>query len=399
MHAALSDAATPAPSEQATDGSPVMEDTAQTLHALQEKIETAFAPDAEQTPPLVLSFPFRAGVERQAAVIGEMDARLERLENGTDLADLRETMREMCAAISGLAVESERSANDRDDKISDLAHTLETQIGADRERLNALEIRVVDSEAGNARHLDDVRAAMRQLEDRMRVGDAHNEDLAYNMRILRGELAGLNEAATALRRLEERMDAGDTRHADLSEQSGVLKNELSAVSDMVAAAARRLEEKFAASDRLHDEMTREMSRAKDEMLNDATAAVRAHQGRMEEAERLIGELKDRNARSAERIEALADGLGSVGRKLDSGNEKLDALTVGLGSVGRKLDSGTERLAALTGDFIKLNSRIESDTSGAQLLAERLGTIESWIAKAHERERARAELHARLADSL
>jgi len=378
MHAALSDAAAPAPGEQETDGPSAPEDAAQGLHSLHEKIETAFAPGSEETPPLVVTLPFRAGVERQAAAIGEMDARLERLESGSELADLRETMREMCAAISGLAAESERSANERDDKISDLAHALESQVNADRERLNALEIRVVDSEAGNARHLEDVRAVMHHMEERMRVGDAHNEDLAYNMRVLRSELAGLNEATAALRRLEERADAGDVRHADLSQQAGALKNELSAVSDMVAAAARRLEEKFTASDRRHEELMRDMTRVKDETLNEASAAVRAHQGRMDDAERLIGELKDRNARSAERIEALADGLGSV---------------------GRKLDSGTERLATLTGDFIKLHSRIDADASGAQLLAERLGTIESWIAKAHERERARAELHARLADSL
>jgi hypothetical protein len=99
---------------------------------------------------------------------------------------------------------------------------------------------------------------------------------------------------------------------------------------------------------------------------------------MHQAERAIGELKDRNARSAERIEALADTLGGV---------------------GRKLDMGTERLATLSGDLGKLSRKLDSETNGAQLLAERLGTVEKWLAKAHERERTQAELHARLANSL
>lgn len=374
MQAALPDAAAPAPGEQDASGL-ISEDAAEGLRSLHEKIEDAFAPSHEP-PPMVL--PFRAAAERQAAAIGAMDARLERLESGTELAELRETMREMCAAISGLAAESERSAGERDDKIADLAHALEAQLAADRDRLNALEIRVVDSEAGSVRHLDAMRAVLGQLEERMRVGDAHNEDLAYNMRVLRGELAGLGEATAAIRRLEERADAGDARHADLGQQAGGLKAELSRVSDMVASAARRLEEKFAAADRRQEDLLRDMDRVKNEALSETAAAMRAHQGRMDEAERSIAEMKDRNARSAERIEALTDSLGSV---------------------GRKLDSGTERLAMLAGDVIKLHGKLEADVSGAQLLAERLGTIESWIAKAHERERARAELHARLADSL
>lgn len=365
MQAALPDAAAPAPEGQDANDL-ISESAAEGLRSLHEKIEDAFAA-SEDRPSQVVVLPFRAAAERQAAAIGEMDARLERLENGAELAELRETMREMCAVIAGLAAQSERGANVRDEKISDLAHALESQLGADRDRLNALEIRVVDSEAGNARHLENMRAVLGQLEERMRVGEAHNEDLAYNMRVLRGELAGLGEAAAAIRRLEERADAGDARHAELSR-----------VSDVVASAARRLEEKFAAADRRQEDLLRDMDRVKGETLAETAAAMRAHRGRMDEAERLIGEMKDRNARAAERLEALTDGLGSM---------------------GRKLDSGTERLAALAGDVIKLHGRIERDVSGAQLLAERLGTIESWIAKAHERERARAELHARLADSL
>jgi len=48
---------------------------------------------------------------------------------------------------------------------------------------------------------------------------------------------------------------------------------------------------------------------------------------------------------------------------------------------------------------KLGRRLDSEVNGAQLLAERLGTVEKWLAKSQERERTQAELHARLANSL
>ena len=45
---------------------------------------------------------------------------------------------------------------------------------------------------------------LRHLEERMQTADGYNEDLAYNMRMLRGEVTNLNQAAISLRKLEER---------------------------------------------------------------------------------------------------------------------------------------------------------------------------------------------------
>jgi chromosome segregation ATPase len=388
--AALSDGdGSPPLVEQPDDALLIADDaSAETLRSLHEKIETAFAP-TDELPPDVPKSAFDAGTQRQAAIFANLDSRIARLEEGEETAHLRETIREVCNVISGLAMEAERGASERDEKIAALAAALHGQLNADRERLDALELRVVNSEVANARGFEETRAGLRHLEERMQVADGHNEDLAYNMRMLRGEVTNLNQAAVALRKLEERVEAGDMRHEDLlrrtvglndelARRSAALKEDLSAAGETAAAATRQLETRLQQADARHEDLARDMNRLKGDVLSEAALALREHRTQMEQAEKAIAELKDRNARSVERIEALTDTLGTV---------------------SRKLDGGTDRLAMLYGDIGNLGRKIDGESAGAQLLAERLGTVEKWIARSQERERAQAELHARLANSL
>ena len=388
IRAALSDVSPPLVAE--ADAATLVADdaSAESLRSLHAKIETAFATSDE--PPLFTpKSPFDAGTQRQAAAFGNLDTRIARLEEGAEIAHLRETLREVCNVISGLAMEAERGAGERDEKIAGLADALHAQLRADRERLDALEMRVVNSEVVNARGFEETRATLRHLEERMQTADGHNEDLAYNMRMLRGEVTNLNQAAVALRKLEERVEAGDLRHDDLSRRTvglhdevsrrtAGLKDELSAVGETAAAAVRQLEDRLKSADGRHEDLLRDMNRLKGDVLSEAALALREHRTQMEQAEKAIAELKDRNARSVERIEALTDALGGV---------------------SRKLDGGTDRLAMLYGDIGNLGRKLDGEAAGAQLLAERLGTVEKWIARSHDRERAQAELHARLANSL
>lgn len=390
IRAALSDVSPPLVDEAGDALLVADEASAESLRSLHEKIETAFAAEDEPPPPAALpKSPFDAGTQRQAAIFSNLDARIARLEEGAEIAHLRETIREVCNVISGLAMEAERGAGERDEKIAALAEALNNQLNADRERLDALELRVVNSEVTNARGFEETRAGLRHLEERMQVADGHNEDLAYNMRMLRGEVSNLNQAAVALRKLEERVEAGDMRHEDLSRRtvglhdelarrSAALKDDLSAAGETAAAVTRQLEARLQAADGRHEDLTRDMNRLKGDVLSEAALALREHRAQMEQAEKAIAELKDRNARSVERIEALTDTLGTV---------------------SRKLDGGTDRLAMLYGDLGNLGRKIDGEAAGAQLLAERLGTVEKWIARSQERERAQAELHARLANSL
>jgi len=389
IRAALSDVSPPL--VDAPDDALLVADdaSAESLRSLHEKIETAFA-SADELPPSALpASSFDAGTQRQAVIFGDLDSRIARLEEGADIAHLRETIREVCGVISNLAMEMERGAGERDEKIANLADAFRNQLDSDRERLDALELRVVNSEVANARGFEETRAGLRHLEERMQVADGHNEDLAYNMRMLRGEVANLNQAAVALRTLEERVEAGDMRHEDLSRRAvglhdewtrrnAALKDDLIAAGEAAAAATRQLETRLQAVDGRHEDLTRDMSRLKGDVLSEAALALREHRTQMEQAEKAIAELKDRNARSSERVEALADTLGTV---------------------SRKLDGGTDRLAMLYGDMGNLGRKIDGEAAGAQLLVERLGTVEKWIARSQERERAQAELHARLANSL
>lgn len=388
IRAALSDVSPPL--VERPDDALLVADAAasETLRSLHEKIETAFAPSDELPPPAPRS-PFDAGTQRQAAIFSNLDSRIARLEDGAEVAHLRETIREICNVISGLAMEAERGASERDEKIAGLADALQAQLRADRERLDALELRVVNSEVVSARGFEETRAGLRHLEERMQTADGHNEDLAYNMRMLRGEVTNLNQAAVALRKLEERVEAGDMRHEDLSRRtvglhdelsrrSAALKDDLHAASETAAAAAHQLESRLQSADARHEDLTRDMTRLKGDVLSEAALALREHRTQMEQAEKAIAELKDRNARSVERIESLTDTLGAV---------------------SRKLEGGTDRLAMLYGDLGNLGRKIDGEAAGAQLLAERLGTVEKWISRSQDRERAQAELHARLANSL
>ena len=380
MRAALSDASAAGEPEVAAP-----EDvSAESLRALHEKLESAFSSPGD-LPPHAYQTPFNTGTQRQAAAFSDLYARLERLENSEEVSHLRETMRQMCSVISGLAMEAERGAGERDEKLEALAQQLQQhaqelqqQAQTGRERLDTIEVRVVDSEAGNARNFDEAQAAVRRLEERLQVGDAHNDDLAYNMRMLRGELASLNEVTAVVRELEERIASGDSRHEDLVRHAGALRDELNGVAAAAAAAVRQLEDRLRLTDARHDDMARDMTRLKGEVVSETANAMREQQSQLHQTERAIAELRDRNARSAERVEMLTDTLGSI---------------------GRKLDTGTERLATLSGDMGKLGRRLDGEANGAQLLAERLGTVEKWLAKSQERERTQAELHARLANSL
>jgi hypothetical protein len=386
--AALSDVSPPL--VEAGDSAMLVADdvSAESLRSLHEKIETAFA-SSEAPPTFTPKSPFDAGTQRQAAAFGYLDSRIARLEDGAEIKHLRETIREVCSVISGLAMEAERGAGERDEKIASLADALQAQLRVDRERLDGVEMRVVNSEVAYARGFDETRATLRHLEERMQTADGYNEDLAYNMRMLRGEVTNLNQAAISLRKLEERVEAGDMRHDDLSRRTvglhdevsrraAGLKDELSAVGETAAAAIRHIEEKLKSADVRHEDLTRDMNRMKGDVLSEAALALREHRTQMEQAEKAIAELKDRNARSVERIEALTDTLGGV---------------------SRKLEGGTDRLAMLYGDIGNLGRKLDGEAAGAQLLAERLGTIEKWISRSNDRERAQAELHARLANSL
>ena len=414
--AAVSDVSPPLV-DQAGDALLVADEaSAESLRSLHEKLETAFA-SSEEPPLAAPKSPFDPGTQRQAAIFSDLDQRIARLEDGAEIAHLRETIRQVCSVISGLAMEAERGAmetergtSERDEKIAALAQTLQNQLHSDRERLDALELRVVNSEVANARGFEETRAGLRHLEERMQIADGHNEDLAYNMRMLRGEVSNLNQAAVALRKLEERVEAGDMRHEDLSRRtvglhdelarrSAALKDDLNAAGENAAAAARQLETRLEAVDARHETLTRDMNRLKGDVLSEAALALREHRTQMEQAEKAIAELKDRNARSVDRIEALTDALGTVSRKVDGGTDRLAILHGDIGNLSRKLDDGTDRLATLYGDIGNLGRKIDGEAAGAQLLAERLGTVEKWIARSQERERAQAELHARLANSL
>ena len=119
MRAALSDAPAAGEPEVAApeDGS------AESLRALHEKLESAFSSPGD-LPPHAYQTPFDSGnpTPSRCAIV-DLDGRQRAAgkQPGT-CASAREMHAEkICSVISGLAMEAERGANERDEKIASLA--------------------------------------------------------------------------------------------------------------------------------------------------------------------------------------------------------------------------------------------------------------------------------------
>ena len=132
IRAALSDMDVPAPDGQEetvilAQADAQADPPAQDAHALHEKLESAFSGPEDagmEIPPHVFQSGFDNAVPQQAAALQDLNTRLDQLESGAELTELRDTMRAICEAISNLAVEAERGAIDADEKLRALTHSV-----------------------------------------------------------------------------------------------------------------------------------------------------------------------------------------------------------------------------------------------------------------------------------
>src|SRR6202012_5374259 len=141
---------------------PVKDDASKEgARSLQGKLETAFTTD---TPPRIFHSGFDNASQQQAAAFHDLNNRLERMESA-ELADMRNAMREMCEAMSGLALETERGTRQSEEKFKAFTDSLEAELASDRERLDAID-------AGNVKTRNDIRQSLAQIEGRLAAMDA-----------------------------------------------------------------------------------------------------------------------------------------------------------------------------------------------------------------------------------
>ena len=409
IRAALSDMDVPAPDGQEETVAPAQADApAQDAHALHEKLESVFsAPEdaGAEIPPRVFHSGFDNAIAQQAGALHDLNTRLDQLESGAELAELRDTMRAICEAISNLAVEAERGAIDADEKLKTLTHSVQEQFQAYRERLDAMDARASTIEASSDQGLSEIRLNLRRLEEQSHAGSVRNEQ-------------ALEEICRELRQQEARIEAG--------EASG--GRSLDEVREELHRQQLRIETQGA----LNEDFLHKAHALKGEILTETSAVMRGQFALLEQAEKSIADLKDRDLHAGERFEVLTGNLAildrKIGAQLDGSlkiaerlNEteqtiaqRIAALGDGLAGMDRKIKAQSDRLddrlrsadkdvalrlASLAENLGGLDRKLQLHGDGAHELSERLRVAENEMAQAAERQRALAQLHSRLANTL
>jgi hypothetical protein len=410
IRAAVSDVSVPVPGgHEEVSVSPQADAPSQDARALHEKLEGTFSSSAPETAVPPLAQPPKSGFEtaiaQQAATFHDLNMRLDRLEGGAELADLRETMREICEAISGLALEAERGANDLDEKFKALAHSIHGQFQAERERLDAIDARASTIEAGSDQGLSEIRLNLRRLEEQSHAGSARNEQVLEDIR-------------RELRQQEARIEATGAH----GEQS----------LDEIREQLRRQQERIEAQSAWSDEIAHKANALKGEILSETSAVMRGQFALLEQAENSIADLKDRDLHTDERIEVLTGNLASLDRKIGAqldGSlklaerlseteqtiaQRLAALGDDLAGMDRKIKAQGDRLddrlriadkdvalrlATLAENLGGLDRKLQLHGDSAHELTDRLRAAENEMAQASLRQRALAQLHSRLANTL
>ena len=167
------------------------------------------------------------------------------------------------------------------------------------------------------------------------------QELSIDVSSLKTGLAALGETPNQLRTLSAALDESDKAIAELRERGG------------------RAQARIEMLDNRQGEFSGELAIVKTGVnaLSETPNILRGHDTLLDSADKAIAEIKDRHARAAARIETLTSNLGD------------------------------------------LTGKLEAQSEIARVMDERLRENEKQIAKASDRERALAQLHARAADAL
>ncbi|HXS08011.1 MAG TPA: hypothetical protein VN723_14565 [Rhizomicrobium sp.] len=255
--------------------------------------------------------------------------------------------------------------------------------------------------------LDQADKAIAELKDRHDRSATRIESQASRQDEVLGELStvktglsALSDTPNQIRGLAASLDAADNSIAELRERQ--------------ARSASRLD----AVDSRQDQMSGDLTQVKAGLtaLSDMPNLLRGIEAALANAEKSITEIKDRNARAGARLEALGHrqqeltgdvtslktGLVALGempnqvRSVIAALDEADKSIAELRERGFRMAARTDTLGANLGD---LTGKLDAQAEAARVLDERLRENEKQIAKANDRERALAQLHARAADAL
>jgi chromosome segregation ATPase len=351
---------------------------------------------------------------------------------------------------------------------------------------NQLRTHQVSIEAAEAA-LAEVKDRQTRAQSRIEGLDKNQGEFAGEMRVVQAGLSALSDTPNLIRTLSAALDQADKAIADLKDRQdrsasrieaqttrqdeflgelSSVKNGLAALSDTpnqirglsvtVDAADHAIVElrerqtrsasRLDAVDSRQDELSGDMTQVKAGLsaLSDMPNLLRGVETALENAEKSITEIKDRNARSGARLEALGHrqqelaidvsslktGLTALGEmpnqvrglsaaldeadkaiaelrergaraqaRLDGLDNRHGALAGDLSIVKNGHARAAARIETLTANLGDLTGKLEAQSEFGRMMDERLRESEKQIAKANDRERALAQLHARAADAL
>jgi chromosome segregation ATPase len=262
---------------------------------------------------------------------------------------------------------------------------------------------------------------------------------------IRGLAASLDAADNSIAELKERqtrsaarLDAVDTRQDELAGDMTQVKTGLSALSDMpnllrgVETALENAEKsineikdrnartgaRLEALGHRQQELSIDVSSLKTGLaaLGETPNQLRTLTASLDESDKAITELRERGGRAQARIEMLdnrqgefAGDLGIVKSGLNALSETpnilrghdtlLDSADKGIAEIKDRHARAAARIETLAANLGDLTGKLEAQSEIGRVMDERLRENEKQIAKASDRERALAQLHARAADAL
>ena len=302
-----------------------------------------------------------------------------------------------------------------------------------------------DRQTRAAQRLESLDKIQGEFAGEMRVVQAGLSTLSDTPNLLRSLSASLDQADKAIAELKDRQDrsharieAQSARHEEFSGEMSSLKAGLFALSDMpnlLRAVEQATEETQKSINEIKDRNARAQSRLEAlghrqqevsieistlktgvAALSETPNQLRALSASLEETDKAIAELRERGGRAATRIDVLDNrlgefkgemsmvkggltALGETPNILRGHDTLLDAADKAIGEIKERHARAAARIETLSANLGDLTGKLEAQSELARMMDERLRENEKQLAKASDRERALAQLHARAADTL
>ena len=404
-----------------------LEQADQTLSELKERQARAAQQikslDARQTETAGELRQARSELKETAGMVGQHTAKLE--EAGEALGEIKERQGQAFAGIDAIDIRQQDMAGELRQALAELKDRQaraanQIKAGETRQDEFAGELRQTKAdlkqtanqvEAHSAK-LEQTEEALDEFKERQAQSfawidsmDGRHEELSAGLRQAKSDLKDWISQVDAHRAL---LDDNAMTLSDLKDRQSRVAQEIRAGEARQAQSAQRIE---ALAGR-QDEAAGELRQAKVD-IKSANTITEAHTARFNQVDETLGEIRDRQGRSTQRMDVLESRQSELSGELRITRSDLKE-TAGAVNAHQGVLEGSEkvitelkdragraasRLESLQSNLSELSGRVEAQANGARVLDDRLSSAERVLAQAQDRERTLAQLHARAADAL